>query len=260
MAQTDSTVPPEIVKEVDEQKLKYLEFINVAAIHAALCFMSLYNSAKKNSGPLKPGVETVEGTVKSVMGPVYAKYHDVPIEVLKFVDRKVDESVTELDRRVPPVVKQVSAQAVSAAQKAPDVARSMASEVPARVADTASKVPARVADTASGIAKTVYTKCEPAAKQLYTKYEPVAEQCAVSAWRKLNQLPLFPRVAQVVVPTAAYCSDKYNETVQLSAEKGYRVASYLPLVPMEKIAKVFGDRVPEMEPLVSSGEADILIH
>jgi len=41
------------------------------------------------SGPLKPGVETVEGTVRSVVGPVYDKFHDVPIEVLKFVDRKV---------------------------------------------------------------------------------------------------------------------------------------------------------------------------
>lgn len=38
---------------------------------------------------MKPGVETVEGTVKSVVGPVYDKFHDVPIELLKFVDRKV---------------------------------------------------------------------------------------------------------------------------------------------------------------------------
>ncbi|KAK9292990.1 hypothetical protein L1049_020972 [Liquidambar formosana] len=250
MAQTDRSPQQEIVKD-DEQKLKYLEFVNVAALHAAICLTSLYEYAKKNSGPLKPGVETVEGTVVSVVGPVYNKLHDVPIEVLKFVDRKVDESVNELDRRVPPVVKQVSAQAVSAAQKAPVVARSVASEVQR----------AGVADTASGIAKTVYTKCEPTAKQIYTKYEPVAEQCAVSAWRKLNGLPLFPRVAQVVVPTAAYCSEKYNQTVQRTAEKGYKVSSYLPLVPTEKIAKVFRDEAPESEPLLSDGGgADVLAH
>ncbi|MBA0827162.1 hypothetical protein Goarm_011959, partial [Gossypium armourianum] len=73
-------------------------------------------------------------------------------------------------------------------------------------------------------------------------YEPKAEQCAVSAWRKLNQLPLFPQVASVLVPTAAYCSDMYNQTVVNSAEKGYKVASNLPLVPAHKIAKLFRER------------------
>ncbi|KAK6915611.1 Rubber elongation factor [Dillenia turbinata] len=83
----------------------------------------------------------------------------------------------------------------------------------------------------------MYTKYEPAAKELYSKYEPVAEQYAVSAWRSLNRLPLFPQVAQVVLPKAAYCSEKYNETVKYAAEKGYTIPSYLPLVPTQKIAK-----------------------
>lgn len=61
----------------------------MASIHAVLCFWRLYGYAKDKSGPLKPGVETVEGTVKTVVGPVYDKFHDVPIELLKFVDRKV---------------------------------------------------------------------------------------------------------------------------------------------------------------------------
>jgi hypothetical protein len=108
-----------------------------------------------------------------------------------------------------------------------------------------------VKGTASELAKTVYAKYEPTAKELYSKYEPKAEQAAVSAWRKLNKLPLFPQVAQVVVPTAAFCSEKYNQTVVSTAEKGYRVSSYLPLVPTEKIAKVFGE-VPESTPLISS--------
>ncbi|PKI51504.1 hypothetical protein CRG98_028064 [Punica granatum] len=224
----------------EEERLKYLEFVQVAAVHAALCFLNLYGYAKDKSGPLKPGVETVEGTVKTVVGPVYDKFHDVPIEVLKFVDRKIDESVTKLDKQVPPVVKQASSQAFSAAQRAPVAAQTMASEVKR----------AGVVDTASGIAKSVYTKYEPTAKELYSKYEPKVEQCAASTWRKLNRLPLFPQVAQVFVPTAAYCSEKYNETVRSSAEKGYKVSTYLPLVPTEKIAKVFRDDVPEAEPLV----------
>ena len=79
-------------KTEEEQRLKYLQFVQVAAIHTIVCFSNLYLYAKDKSGPLKPGVETVEGTVKSVVGPVYDKFHDVPIEVLKYVDRKVSGS------------------------------------------------------------------------------------------------------------------------------------------------------------------------
>ena len=154
---------------------------------------------------------------------------------------QVDESVTNMDNHVPPLVKQVSFQALSVAQNAPVAARAVASEVQR----------SGVKGTASELAKTVYAKYEPTAKELYSKYEPKAEQAAVSAWRKLNQLPLFPQVAQVVVPTAAFCSEKYNQTVVSTAEKGYRVSSYLPLVPTEKIAKVFSE-VPESTALISS--------
>lgn len=61
----------------------------MAAIYILVCFSTLYEYAKENSGPLKPGVETVQGTVKTVIGPVFDKFHDVPYQLLKFVDRKV---------------------------------------------------------------------------------------------------------------------------------------------------------------------------
>lgn len=156
---------------------------------------------------------------------------------------QVDDTLAKVQHSVPPLVKQVSSRAYCAAQKAPEVARGVASEVQ-RVG---------VVDTASGFAKDVYTKYEPTAKEMYTKYEPVAEHYAVSAWRSLNRLPLFPKVAEVVVPTAALCSEKYNQTVKVGAEKGYRVANYLPLVPVEKIAKVFEDQDGETQPIAVNG-------
>lgn len=245
MAESNPKIQPQMAEIEEVERLKYLEFVQVAALHAVVCFARVYGYAKDNSGRLKPSVDTVEGTVKTVVGPVYDKFHDVPIQVLKFVDRKVDVSVNELDRRVPPVMKKASTQAFSAAQNAPTAVRSVAAQVRH----------VNVVDTASGLAKNAYTKCEPAAKGLYSKYEPVAEQYAASTWRSLNRLPLFPRVAQVVVPTAAYCSEKYNLTVCSTAKKGYRVASYLPLVPTEKIAKIFSVNDEAMtEPLVSSQE------
>ncbi|CAK9180259.1 unnamed protein product [Ilex paraguariensis] len=88
MAETDPNPQPETT-EAEEQRLKYLEFVQVASLRMVMCASKLYDYAKDNSGPLKPGVKTVEGTVKTVVGPVYDKFHDVPAEVLKFVDRKI---------------------------------------------------------------------------------------------------------------------------------------------------------------------------
>ncbi|KAJ6397493.1 hypothetical protein OIU77_018494 [Salix suchowensis] len=141
MAENDVNMQQQLDKEEEERRLKYLQFVQVAAVHAVLTFTNLYIYAKDKTGPLKPGVETVEGTVKSVVGPVYDKFRDVPIEFLKFVDRKVDESVTNMDNHVPPLVKQVSSRALLAAQNAPVAARAVASEVQrAGVKETASEL------------------------------------------------------------------------------------------------------------------------
>ncbi|GFP92054.1 stress-related protein [Phtheirospermum japonicum] len=199
---------PQLAKIDEEQRLKYLDFVQAAAFHAVMYAAKLYSYAKENSGPLKPGVDTVEGTVKTVVGPVYDKYHGVTVDVLKLVDRKVDESMSKVQRRVPMAALSIMSEVKNAGM--------------------------------AGTAKTIYAKCEPAAKDIYSKYEPVAEQYAASVWRSLNQLPLFPRVARAVGPTASYYSDKYNQIVEHAAEKGYKVASHLPLVPSERIAKVLG--------------------
>ncbi|KAG0479839.1 hypothetical protein HPP92_010697 [Vanilla planifolia] len=204
--------------KVDEEKLQYLEIVHIAAIRAVLFVSSLYSYAKENAGPLRNGVESVEGTVKNVVCPVYQRYHKVPFELLKLADRKMGESVQELERHVPEGVKGVYAKA----QKAPSVARSVAGEVQR----------AGVVGSAAGLAKAACLRAEPAAERL-----------AVSIWRSLNRLPVFPQVAHAVVPAAADLSDRYNRAVSCAAEKGYIVSSYLPLVPTERIAKVFAPEI-----------------
>ncbi|XP_028055047.1 stress-related protein-like isoform X2 [Camellia sinensis] len=96
MAKSDLlNIQPQMGEREEEERLKYLEFVQVATIHVLMCLARLYDYAKDNYGPLKPSVEivegTVKGTIKTVVGPVYDKFHDVPIELLKFVDRKVDK-------------------------------------------------------------------------------------------------------------------------------------------------------------------------
>lgn len=74
----------------EEERLKRLEFVQTAATKGMACFSSLYGYAKENSGPLRPRVETVEGTVRKVVGPVYERVHSLPLQVLHFVDGKVE--------------------------------------------------------------------------------------------------------------------------------------------------------------------------
>lgn len=143
---------------------------------------------------------------------------------------QVDTSITELDHRVSGLLKHLSRQAWYAAQRAPVVARELVSELQQ----------VGLVDTASNIAKSAYVEYEPMAKELYAKYEPVFEQYAITSWRTLNGLPLFSQAAHVMVPTAAYWAEKYNQTVTYAAERGYAASYYLPLVPIERIAKTFG--------------------
>ncbi|XP_068338666.1 stress-related protein-like [Pyrus communis] len=235
MAESEASQSTGTVR-VDEKNLKYLEFVQVASIYVVVCFSSLYEYAKENSGPLKPGVQTVEGTVRTVTGPVYEKFQDLPFQLLRFVDRKVDESLSEVERHVPILVKQVSSQALSVA----------------RAVERGGLV-----DTAKNLTGSLYAKCEPVVEQVYYKYEPVAEQYAVSAWRALNRLPLFPQVVHIMVPTVSYWSDKYNRVVGYTVNRGYSVAAYLPLIPTERIAKLFDEA--ENGVAVSTNGGDVVV-
>lgn len=130
----------------------------------------------------------------------------------------MDEYVHELESHMPSLVKQVSGQA-----------RAMALEVHR----------AKVVDAVTGFVKDALETYRPVAKELYVQYEPVAEEYAVWTWRRLNQLPLFPKVAHVVVPLAAYWAERYNDKLCYAEERGYAVASYLPSIPIDRIAKIF---------------------
>nr|CAB3458930.1 unnamed protein product [Digitaria exilis] len=223
-------------------KLRYLEFVHVAAAQAAVCLAGLYGLAKDHAGPLRSGVDSVESAVKGVVGPVYDRFHDVPLGLLAFVDRKVDDTVHEVDKHLPGALK-------AASTKAYAVARELAAEAQqSGVKGAARAALAKV----EPVAKDAYGRVEPVAKDLYARYEPAAEHLAVSTWRSLNSLPVFPHVAQIVVPTAAYWADKYNKVIVAAADKGYTGAKYLPAIPTEHIAKVFSSPPPEAEPLAET--------
>ncbi|CAH1447687.1 unnamed protein product [Lactuca virosa] len=206
------TDKPEVQSE--EEKLKHLDFVEDAVQQAVGIASTVYDYVKDKVGPLKPGVVTIETTLKSVVGPAIDKFQDANVEALKFVDRKVDEVL-------PSAVKDITA-----------TAKSLSTEVVSDVKN-------------NGLVET--------AKELLVKIEPAAEEYASSAWETLSQIPLLTKVAMAFAPAATLVAEKYNETVQQTAEEGYKVSSFLPLVPTEKIAKVF--TIPEAEPAeVAGGE------
>ncbi|CAM0907384.1 unnamed protein product [Alopecurus aequalis] len=222
----------------ERPRLRRLEFVHVAAAQAALCIAGLYALARDHAGALRPGVDAVDSAVRGVAGPVY----DLPLDLLTFVDRKVDGAVQELDRHLPSALKAASAKAYEVAREIADEALRSGVTGAARLAY--GKV--------EPVAKDAYEKIEPAAKDLYVRYEPAAEHLAVSLWRSLNRLPLFPQVAQIAVPTAAYWCEKYNRVIAYAAQHGFAGARYLPAIPVQRIAKVFGEASPEAESSESS--------
>ncbi|KAI3967618.1 hypothetical protein MKW92_003493 [Papaver armeniacum] len=203
---------PEVTDRSAKENLKHLAFIHIATVQAVVFLSKLYKFAKEKSGPLKPGVESVEGTLKTVVAPVYDKFKDIPYNVLKFVDRKVDES------KMPSVAKELSREA-----------QTIGSEVQH----------SGLVETARAFAMNAYTKVEPSAKEAYAKYNPIAEKYAAKTWRQLNKLPLFPTVAKIMLPTASMLADTYNSAVSNATERKLPVSSFLPLIPKERIAKVF---------------------
>ncbi|KAF3771887.1 Small rubber particle protein [Nymphaea thermarum] len=139
----------------------------------------------------------------------------------------VDETVTKLNLFVPPPVKQVSSETYGAAQKVPQVTKSFVSKAHQEGVVVASK-------------------------SFYTEYEPAAVEYMVKVYHALYSLPLFPHLAEAVMPIAAHWSEKYNRIVVHMTANHYPFSSYLPFVPIEKISKTFEGKKKKKE----SGEME----
>ena len=207
-----ATIPNK--KDYKNEELKHIGFVQIAAIQAFVCMSNLYDYAKQNSGPLRSAVGTVEATVTTVIGPVYHKFNPLPKHFLLFLDNKVDEATNKFNEKAPPFVKQVANQANDLIQE---------------VTHKAEKV---VSEAQSGGARA-------AANYVATESKQIVLTGSVKLWVGLNHYPPFHAVAEMAVPTATYWSEKYNNVVKNITGKGYAVSGYLPLIPIDEIAKAF---------------------
>ncbi|CAJ1851730.1 unnamed protein product [Sphenostylis stenocarpa] len=204
----------EVTVESKNKDLKHLGFVRVAAIQTFVFVSNLYEYAKQNSGPLRSAVGTVENTVTTVLGPVCNKLKDFPDDVLVFVDKKVDEATHKFDEHAPPVAKQLADQAKALIQK---------------VTQEAGKV---VSQAQSGGTRA-------AVHYVATESKHFLLINSVKLWNGLNHYPPFHALAEMAVPTAAHWSEKYNHVIKTMTQKGYCFIGYLPLIPIDEIAKAF---------------------
>ena len=72
-----------------DKTLKWLGFFQVSTQNVTTHLSVLYGYAKENSMPLKQVLDTIEGTMKLVVGPVYLKVQGKPFDILLLTDRKV---------------------------------------------------------------------------------------------------------------------------------------------------------------------------
>jgi hypothetical protein len=209
-----ATKEMDVKVENQNKELKRLGFVKIAAIHTYVFVSYLYESAKKNSGSLRSAVETVEGSVTTVIGPVYNKFKGVPDDVLVFVDNKVDEGIHKFNDHAPHIAKQLADRTKSLIQK---------------VSYEAGKV-VSVGRSAGPRAAVEYVVTESKNLLLIN---------SVKLWTVLNQFSSFHAVAEMTIPTAAKWSEKYNHSIKAMTEKGYSFVGYLPLIPINDLSKAF---------------------
>ncbi|KAK4402644.1 REF/SRPP-like protein [Sesamum angolense] len=204
----------EVEAERNDVQLKHLGFVRILTINALVLVSNLYENAKQNSGSLKSAVDTVENAVTTVVGPVYERLKGVPADLLVFLDKKVDEATHKFDECAPPTAKKVVFKAHLLAKKAAEAVEDLAEE-------------AKVAGPLAALTRA----------GTISKHFAVTQLALV--WYKVNEYPALHGVSEMAIPTAAHWSEKYNNLVNSKAAKGYSFFSYVPLVPIDELAKSY---------------------
>ncbi|BBN19620.1 hypothetical protein MPTK1_8g12140 [Marchantia polymorpha subsp. ruderalis] len=187
-------------EQIPETDLKYLDFVRIAAKYGTAFAMNLYEVGKENSGALKSRVEEVEGTVKSVVGPIVEKVDGKPYQILQFVDRRVDDTVHLLDAILPQSVKEKSYQATDAAK---NVVGSIVNDV-----------------QENGVYNT--------ARTYIAHCEPTAQAYGSQAWRSVQSLPMVPQA----LGTARMGAEKLNQILLSYRDSQLPLSAYVPLLPL----------------------------
>lgn len=200
--------------------LKYLAFFRTAVIEIFLFIVQIYNQLKVKSGSLKPGIDSVEHSVKNVVGPAIAKFNIQPAaldDYLVFLDGKVDETLQ------------------FAQDHTPNEWQHSASSVYKFLSEVPEKVHAAVEEyNKNGAAAT--------ARSYYDSILPVILAYLEAVWKFFLALPFVPQLVNTAQPYGVFFAQKYNHIVAEASKSDIGLvktaSGYLPTIPVEKLTKV----------------------
>uniref|UniRef100_A0A7N0TX29 REF/SRPP-like protein n=1 Tax=Kalanchoe fedtschenkoi TaxID=63787 RepID=A0A7N0TX29_KALFE len=198
--------------ESRSRDLKHLGFVRIAAIQAAVLASSLYDYVKRNAGPLRSVVGSVEGTAKSVVVPIWDKYKNLPDGLLLFADQKVDDAMGQFDKHAPSLAKKVAHEAHALLDAAAEKGQKLLSEV----------------ETKGPVTGFHYAVSE---------FKHTAISLIAIVYVAVDGFKPFHTLADMVVPTAAHWSEKYNKLIINMSMKGHKIFSYLPQIPTDEISQ-----------------------
>ncbi|CAM6124698.1 unnamed protein product [Calypogeia fissa] len=182
--------------------MKYLWIFPAVASIVTAYVISLYMITKDRSGPLKPGIQRIEGLVMKTVRPIYQTIQYKLTQILVFLDRKVDYILYLLDGVLPPTLKELSSKTFDATKSTVDDVQKY------------------------GIYCT--------AKACFDRYEPVVESYGIQAYKKALRFPLVPQA----VACSRYSAVRFNNIIVRVKESGLPLASFLPLLPVDYLDKI----------------------
>lgn len=215
-AVTMPTTAPPAPAPATSTHLKYLAFLRSLVIQYYVFLCQIYNQLKEKSGSLKPGIERVEGTVKTVVGPVLSRVNFEPDAYLELVDSKIDDVMKYTDSQTPAEWKHRAS-----------VAYGCVAEVPAKTKAVLEEY------NQKGAAATATT--------YYEYFYPIVASYLAALWQFLLTMPLVVKAVHTAQPYVVSGAQRYN-TVLLEAQKSdvsfiAAVGRVLPVLPVEKLKK-----------------------
>lgn len=194
-----------------ESNLKYLGFFPAAVASACLYLSTIYEAAKDQAGPLRPGVEDVEDVLKTVLRPVVRIAEDQSTKLLDYVDKKVDEKLKLVDEHIPAFIKPIAFHAQHMIFRAEPITvfnvKSLGIEGP-----TSSHADA------------------------YDK-EPCTEYWTYDTFRKFVAGLHLSGIVRMLGPGAMYSVELFNHFASSLREARIPFSSYIPDVPVQVLEK-----------------------
>jgi hypothetical protein len=207
-------------------ELKQLGFLYVVTVKMLEYAATSYAYVKDRATPLKEKFGVAEGYVNSVLSPYSPVVQQKSVDLLIFVDRKVDFIVNNFERLVPSQVKEV----YGLAQKSPAVAKELFHVIQEK-----------------GVGTT--------ASEYITKYQPVAEAHLLKLWKQLNSLPGFPLMVSLLIPIILHMAMVYNMSLSFGKGLPIPLLEKVPELPLDKIENILKTSAIEEETVASAQAA-----